>query len=130
MSNQWYLDIVKPSWAPQPEVFGIVWGILYPIIALAFAFVVWKVAKGEMDRAILWVFLLNLAANLLFTPIQFGLKNLPLAALDILIVLGTTAALVWLSFPRWCWLALALSPYLVWVSIATALQLSITWMNR
>jgi tryptophan-rich sensory protein len=130
MSNQWYLDIVKPSWAPQPEVFGIVWGILYPIIALAFAFVVWKVAKGEMDRAILWVFLLNLAANLLFTPIQFGLKNLPLAALDILIVLGTTAALVWLSFPRWRWLALALSPYLVWVSIATALQLSITWMNR
>lgn len=130
MSNQWYLDIVKPSWAPHPEVFGIVWGILYPIIGLAFAFVVWKVAKGEMDRVVLWVFLANLVANLLFTPIQFGLKNLPLAALDILAVLGTTIALVWLALPRYPWLALALSPYLIWVAIATALQLSITWLNR
>lgn len=30
-----------------------------------------------MDHVILWVFLANLIANLLFTFIQFGLKNFP-----------------------------------------------------
>ncbi len=66
-----------------------------------------------------------------FTPIQFGLRNLPLAAVDIVVVLLT---IVWWIALAWRpgseWIALVLSPYLVWVSIATVLQFSITLMNR
>ncbi|WP_323379680.1 TspO/MBR family protein [Stieleria sedimenti] len=68
-------------------------------------------------------------ANLVFTPIQFGLRNLPLAALDILIV---WAAIIWMMVAVWKhyrWVAAAQLPYFVWVSIATVLQLSITWWN-
>jgi len=82
-----------------------------------------------MDHVILWVFLANLIANLLFTFIQFGLKNFPLASLDILVVWGT---IVWIMvglWPKWPILALAQAPYLVWVSVALVLQFSITWMN-
>jgi len=71
-----------------------------------------------------------LAANLAFTRIQFGLRNLPLAAVDILIIWGTLPwmmAAVWRHSP---WVAVAQGPYFVWVSIATVLQLSMTWMNR
>ena len=74
---------------------------------------------------------LNLASNVAFTPIQFGLRNLPLAAVDILVVLVTIVwwmVLVWR--PGSQWIALVLSPYLLWVCIATVLQLSITLMNR
>ena len=42
--------------------------------------------------------------------------------------------IVWLMVLLWTpgarWIALLLVPYLVWVSIATVLQTSITWMNR
>ena len=75
-------------------------------------------------------FLVNLIANLVFTPIQFRLRNLDLAAVDIVIVWVT---IPWMMAAIWKyhrWVALAQVPYLVWVSIAMALQLSITWWNR
>ena len=74
-------------------------------------------------------FVINLIANLIFTPIQFGLRNLPLASIDIVIVWAT---IVWMVAAIWTyyrWVAIAQAPYLAWVSVATVLQLSITWMN-
>jgi tryptophan-rich sensory protein len=73
---------------------------------------------------------LNLASNLSFTYIQFGLKNNLLAAFDILVVLGS---LVWIMVAIWPYsrkLAQWQIPYLAWVSFATVLQLTITWLNR
>jgi tryptophan-rich sensory protein len=73
---------------------------------------------------------INLAANLVFTPIQFGLRNLTLAALDILVVWATILWMIAAVWKHYRWVAIAQVPYLIWVSIATVLQLSITWMNR
>ena len=75
-------------------------------------------------------FILNLIFNFAFTPIQFGLQNNYLAALDILLVLGT---LVWAIISIWPYsraLAYAQIPYLLWVCFATVLQLTIAWLNR
>ncbi len=74
-------------------------------------------------------FAINLVANLIFTPIQFGMRNLPLASVDILIVWGT---IIWAAVAIWKhyrWVAVAQVPYFIWVSIATVLQLSITATN-
>ena len=54
-----------------------------------------------------------------FMPVFSGLRNVPLAAVDILIVLGT---IIWTMVAIW--------PRYRWVAVATVLQLSITWMNR
>ena len=64
-----------------------------------------------------------------FTPIQFGLRNLVLASVDIVIVWGS---IVWLCVWIWAhyrWVAAAQVPYFVWVSIAMVLQFSIMLMN-
>jgi len=74
--------------------------------------------------------LLNVAANVAFTPIQFGLRNLWLAELDIIIVLATIVWSMIAIWPHARWASVALTPYLVWVTIATALHSSITWLNR
>ncbi len=74
-------------------------------------------------------FAINLVANLTFTPIQFGMRNLPLAAVDILIVWATIIwmmVVVWRHYRR---VAVAQLPYFIWVSLATVLQISITAMN-
>ena len=68
-------------------------------------------------------------ANLIFTPIQFGLRNLPLASADILVVWATIIWMILVIWPYYRWIAVAQVPYFVWVSLATVLQLSITWMN-
>ncbi|MBU4555850.1 MAG: tryptophan-rich sensory protein [Actinobacteria bacterium] len=126
----WYQELAKPSWAPQPQVFGQVWGVLYPIIFVAYGYVAFRVFKGEFPKALLVPIAINLLANFAFTPIQFGWRNLPLAVVDILIVLVT---IVWSIVAFWPYSkisALALVPYLVWVSIATVLQTSIWQLNR
>ena len=82
---------------------------------------------AELRRKI--PFAINLVANLIFTPIQFGMRNLLLAAVDILIVRAT---IIWMMVAVWqhCrWVAVAQVPYFIWVSLATVLQLSITAMN-
>jgi benzodiazapine receptor len=74
-------------------------------------------------------FAINPVSNLIFTPIQFGMRNLPLASVDILVVWATIIWCVVGIWPHCRWVALAQVPYFVWVSIATVLQLSITAMN-
>jgi tryptophan-rich sensory protein len=75
-------------------------------------------------------FVLNLAFNFAFTPIQFGLKNNELAALDVLLTLLTLVWLLVAIWPHARWVALANVAYLAWVCFATVLQLTITWLNR
>lgn len=126
----WYNGLAKPSWTPLPSTIGLIWQILYPVIIVSFGFVFVQFFRGKVPWRVALPFAVNLVANLVFTPIQFGLRNLPLASVDILIVLGTIIWMMVAIWPRYRWVAIAQLPYLVWVSIATVLQLSITWMNR
>jgi tryptophan-rich sensory protein len=75
-------------------------------------------------------FAINLVANLLFTPIQFGLRSNILALGDILIVLCTILWMMRTTWQRARWVSYIQFPYLFWVAFATVLQMSITWMNR
>ena len=75
-------------------------------------------------------FVFNLIFNFLFTPIQFGLKNNFLAALDIIVVLVTLLLAMSRIYQRAKWVALVNIPYVLWVTFATALQLTITVLNR
>lgn len=126
----WYEELAKPSWAPPAAVFGQVWSVLYPIIFVTYGYVAFRALRGEFPRALLVPIAINLVANLAFTPIQFGLRNLPLAVVDILIVLATIVWSIAAFWPHSRLAALALVPYLVWVSIATVLQTSIWQLNR
>lgn len=125
----WYNSLAKPSWTPEPRVIGLIWQILYPVIAVSFGYVFVQILRRKYPFLLAWPFVLNLISNLIFTPIQFGLRNLPLASLDIVIVWST---ILWCMAAVWKHsraVAVAQIPYLVWVSIAMVLQLSITVMN-
>jgi tryptophan-rich sensory protein len=126
----WYESLAKPSWTPDPATIGLVWQTLYPIILVTFTFVFVQAARKKIGWRVALPFAINLVANLVFTPIQFGLRNLTLAALDILVVWATILWMIAAIWKHYRWVAVAQVPYLIWVSIATVLQLSITWMNR
>lgn len=126
----WYQNLIKPKFAPPASVFGPVWSVLYTIIFVSFGYTVYLVHKKNIPQAVLIPLIINLVANFLFSPIQFGLKNNYLAALDITVVLVT---LIWFMakiYPHNKLISLVQIPYLLWVSFATILQLSITWLNR
>ncbi len=75
-------------------------------------------------------FLLNLLFNFIFSPIQFGLQNNYLAALDILLVLITLVWALVAIYPYASWVSFVNLPYLAWVCFATVLQLTVTYINR
>jgi translocator protein len=126
----WYSQIIKPSWSPPSWLFGPVWTFLYVLIVVSFGKVFLMAWQKQITFIIVLPFILNLIFNFAFTPLQFGLKNNLLAAIDILLVLGT---LIWAmiaiySYARW--ITYIQIPYLLWVSFATILQLTITYLNR
>lgn len=128
----WYSQLIKPPWAPPSWLFGPVWSALYVVIAVTYGTVFYKAYTGQLPKLVAVAFVLNLVFNFAFTPIQFGLKNNLLATLDILLVVGT---LIWALVAVWNasadlrWVVYANIPYLLWGLFATALQLTITYLN-
>lgn len=125
----WYSQLIKPEWAPPSWVFGPVWTVFYVLIAISFGAVFYKFFKKQISAKVLLPFVLNLIFNFAFTPLQFGLQNNLLAMIDVLLVWIT---LIWVIITIWKhtrWIAYAQIPYLLWVSFATILQITITFLN-
>lgn len=121
----YYASITKPFFAPEPWVFGLAWGIIYPLIAIAAFYALYLAVKGRLSLKLIGVFLVNMLANFAFTPLQLNYPEAPWASLDILVVLGT---LVYLQCAFWRQskaIFYLLLPYLLWGSFATMLQLTI-----
>lgn len=126
---EWYQQLIKPSWSPPAYLFGPVWTVLYVFIAISFGKVFLMAWQKQIALVVLLPFVLNLIFNFAFTPIQFGLQNNLLAAVDILLVLGTLIWAMVAIYPYAPWVTYAQIPYLLWVSFATVLQLTITYLN-
>jgi len=132
----YYQSIEKPFFAPPEWVFGLAWGLIYPLIAIAFVTFLFLWYRGRrasgaaaIPTYLLTLFLINLVANLLFTPIQLVLMNTPLATLDILVVLGTLAFFEYKIYAYSKLVFALLLPYLFWGAFATVLQITILFMN-
>lgn len=125
----WYSQLIKPVWAPPDWLFGPVWTILYVLIAVSFGQVFYMAWQKKIALVVALPFALNLIFNFIFTPLQFGLKNNLLAAVDILLVLLTLIWAMVAIYPEARWVVYPQIPYLLWVFFATVLQLTITYLN-
>lgn len=115
-----YAQLAKPAWAPPAAVFGPVWTLLYALMGVA-AWLVWR--TGAPRRTALTLFVVQLAANALWSWLFFGWQRGALAAIEVLVLLVLVAATT-AAFWRHSRLAAALLlPYLAWVGFASAL----TW---
>lgn len=125
----WYQTLEKPFFSPPAYLFGPVWTVLYILIAISFGYVFYQIFKKKLSYKLGIPFVLNIFSNLAFTPIQFGLQNNYLAALDIAVVLGTLVWAIIAIYPHRKWVGLIQIPYLLWVTFATVLQFSVTYLN-
>jgi tryptophan-rich sensory protein len=128
-TSNWYEELIKPSWAPPNWLFGNVWSVLYILIFISFSGVFYQWMNGKLSWMVVLPFVLNIFFNIAFSPIQFGLRNNLLAAIDITLILATIIWAMIAIWPYMKWVALMQIPYLVWVCIATTLQFSITYLN-
>lgn len=125
----YYAMIDKPFFAPPAWVFGVAWGIIYPLIALALLYLLWRVIRKEAPWSLVWIFALNLIFNILFTPLQLGYPEAIWATLDIFAILGTLVVLMWRMYPHTQFGVALLVPYLLWGTYAAILQVTIYILN-
>ena len=120
-AKSFYGQLIQPSWAPPPSVFGPVWTVLYAMMAIA-AWLVWREGGFRAHRIALWFFLGQLLLNALWSWLFFAWHLGALAFADIVCLWGLIVATL-VSFWRVRLLAgVLLIPYLLWVSFASALN--------
>lgn len=125
LPGAWYAALNKPAWNPPAWIFGPVWTLLYLMMAVA----AWLVWKKDGWRFPMWLYLVQLAINASWSPVFFGAKQ-PGAAFGVIVALWLAIALTLWVFRRVSrpagWM---LIPYLLWVSFATVLNLTLWRLN-
>jgi translocator protein len=125
-----YLALELPAWAPPQDAFGLVWPVLYVLIALA-GWRVWRAAGGAVAAAptALALWLAQLVVNAAWPGVFFGLSRFGWAIV-VIVVLDVLVAATIAAFRRWDrWAALLLAPYLLWILYATALNVAVWRLN-
>lgn len=124
----WYTTLYKPPFSPPNWIFGPVWTILYLMMAVSF-YLIWEKKKLVNIKQPVRLFCLQLFFNFLWSLLFFGLHQPLLAFIDI-VLLWIFILLTILEFKKRSKLAsYLLIPYLLWVSFASILNLSIVLLN-
>lgn len=125
----WYATLEKPPFTPPNWLFAPAWATLYVLMGIA-AFLVWR--KGlnrEGAKLALIIFLIQLVLNALWSVVFFGLES-PLAGVIVILVLWVAILFTILKFFKLSMVAgLLLLPYILWVSFAAILNISIWLLN-
>lgn len=124
----WYDALKKPSWTPSGGTIGAIWTILYILMAIA-VWLVWDGAELSSIELPVILFFIQLSLNAAWSWLFFGRENPRMAFFEI-IVLWLLIFLTLISFLQVELLAgLLLVPYLIWASIASALNYSVWKLN-
>ena len=124
----WYATLVKPSWNPPNWIFGPVWSALYFCMAVA-AWLVWRQEGLAAAKLPLALFGVQLALNVLWSCIFFGLEMPGLAFVEVLLLWAAIAATMVTFWQRSMVAGILFVPYLAWVSFASVLNFTIWRLN-
>jgi benzodiazapine receptor len=121
-AGSFYGQLAKPDWAPPASVFGPVWSALYLLMGLA-AWLVWRERGAKGLVVALGLFLVQLAANALWSWLFFAWRNGAAAFAGVFVLLVLVVATLVAFWRIRSAAGLLLVPYLAWVSFASVL----TW---
>jgi tryptophan-rich sensory protein len=123
--GDWYTRLEKPSWTPPNWVFPVMWMTIYVLISYAGAKVAGQAGSGYAMA--FWA--AQIAFNALWTPVFFGLRRLKGA---LIVIVALWLAVLGCVVTHWqldTFAGLAMVPYLIWVTVAGALNLTVSRMN-
>lgn len=128
--NTWYPALIKPIFNPPNWIFAPVWTLLYIGMGIS-AGLIWNEIENKQKevKIALQYFVLQLALNVLWSYLFFGLNNLLLSSLEIVLLLLVILECYKLFKPINTIASKLFIPYIIWVSFATLLTFSIYFLN-
>jgi translocator protein len=125
----WYEGLKKPSWQPPGPAFGIIWSAIYLLTASS-AVLAWRTtSNGDDGRKLIALFGINCVLNLMWSFLFFQLQRPDWALYQVGVFWISILALIIFIWPRSKFASLLLLPYIVWVSIASFLNLAVVQLN-
>mmetsp|Transcript_12153 Transcript_12153/g.18390 ORF Transcript_12153/g.18390 Transcript_12153/m.18390 type:complete len:166 (+) Transcript_12153:449-946(+) len=125
-------ELKKPSFAPPPFVFGIVWSILYLLQAIGVT-IVHQIELGPNtlvpNSFTIFVFFAWLFVSTLWTPIFFAMKKLQLALIWIIICFILSVCTTFVFFQVSQISGMLMAPTCLWVGFASILNFYIVKLN-
>jgi len=126
----WYARLKKPPYTPPNRLFGPVWTTLYILMGIS-VFLVWQSGLANNDALLAFtLFWIQLAFNALWSIIFFWLKSKGGGVITIIVLWLLILATLVISFRVSGWAGALLIPYIVWVSIATYLNIGVWLLNK
>ena len=119
-SDDWYSGLIKSPLNPPSYIFGIVWPILYAIMA----FVSFKIAEK-----ISTLFIMQLIFNAAWSWLFFYFHAPVIALLDISVLIFLNQKILTILRGESKLLFYLYLPYLIWLSFAAFLNASIIFLN-
>lgn len=125
----WYVTLSKPAFTPPNWLFAPVWTTLFLLMGISL-FLVWrKPVSMPKVRTALVIFAVQLALNVLWSILFFGLRS-PLAGFIEILILWAVVLLTIVNFYELSSTAgMLLIPYILWVSFAAFLNFSLWRLN-
>jgi tryptophan-rich sensory protein len=125
--ESWYVTLNKPTFNPPNYLFGPVWTSLYVLMGISF-FLIWNSAKVNKNKLI-GLYLFQLSLNFLWSFIFFKFHAIGIAAIEIIILWLSILIMIIQFYKCNKWAGLINIPYLLWVSFASILNMSIYLLN-
>lgn len=124
----WYEALAKPDLTPPQWVFPVAWTLLYAVTGYAIARV-WAAPSSAARTGALVAFAAQLALNLAWSPVFFGLRALDLAVWVTVALFAAAAYAAWRMARVDATAGVLMTPYLAWVGFALWLTASIAGAN-
>lgn len=125
--ESWYVTLNKPAFNPPNYLFGPVWTTLYVLMGISF-FLILNSAKVNKQKLI-GIYLFQLTLNFLWSFLFFKYHALGIAAIEIVVLWMSILIMIIMFYKTNKWAGLINIPYLLWVSFASVLNISIYLLN-
>lgn len=129
MNGNWFNTLAKPAFNPPNYLFGPVWTALYILMGVSL-FLIWNTPKTALRQKALIVFGVQLFFNFWWSILFFSLHKIFLSVIDILLIWFLIIFMITLFKKVKPVAAYLQIPYLLWVTFATVLDISICYLNR
>lgn len=125
----WYASLEKPAFNPPNWLFSPVWITLFVLMGISLYFLWESTLKERRAKRVLFIFSIQLALNVLWSIIFFGLKSPSFAFLEIVILWAAILLTIIKSLKVSKIAGVLLIPYILWVSFAAVLNFFIWKLN-
>ena len=125
--SNWYYSLTKPLFSPPNWIFAPVWAMLYLSMFIA---LVLYLGKYDNNKKLGYVyFIVQLVLNMLWSPVFFGMRNISLALLVVVLL----DIFVFLTIKKFYSVSkisgIILIPYMLWILFATYLNIGYLVLN-